>query len=171
MHQFGDQQAALAARYAAIVLLSTYSNGIGDLRDRAGLRRILHRTVHDARKLDRHLIGDGLDAATVTTDLRALTNDPHKFRWGLAKYREDLAYYSEEFRAKNQPRELATVFFETLKDRASRLADDTAATTASIRASADLRQSMANTRLQRAILLLSLIAAAVAVISLVAQGH
>jgi hypothetical protein len=170
MQQFGDQQAALVARYAAIVLLSTYSNGIGDLRDRAGFRRILHRTVHDARKLDRHLIGDGLDAATVTTDLRAMTNDLHRFRWGLAEYSEDLAYYSESFRAKNPPRELVAVFFETLKDRATRLADDTAATTASIRASADLRQSMANTRLQRATLLLSLIAAAVAIISLVAQS-
>jgi hypothetical protein len=65
---------------------------------------------------------------------------------------------------------LVEFFFEALKNRATRLAEDTAATTASIRASAELRQSVSNTRLQRATLLLSLIAAAVAIISLLAQS-
>src|SRR5882757_4506152 len=170
MQQFGDQQAALAARYAAIVLLSTYSNGVGHLRDQAGLRRRINRTVRDTRKLDRHLIGDGLDAATVTTDLRAVTNDLTRFRWGLAEYSEDLSSYSDSFREKHEPRQLVEFFFEALKNRATRLAEDTAATTASIRASAELRQSVSNTRLQRVTLLLSLIAAAVAIISLLAQS-
>ena len=170
MQQFGDQQAALAARYAAVVLLSTYSNGIGHLRDKAGQRRRINRTVRDTRKLDRHLIGDGLDAATVTTDLRNLTTDLHRFRWGLAEYSEDLSSYSDSFREKHPPRQLVEFFFETLKNRAGHLAEDTAATTASIRASAELRQSLSNTRLQRVTLLLSLIAAAVAIISLLAQS-
>jgi hypothetical protein len=106
----------------------------------------------------------------VTTDLRNLTNDLHRFRWGLAEYSEDLSSYSDSFRAKHPPRELVEFFFETLKNRAGHLAEDTAATTASIRASAELRQSVSNTRLQRVTLLLSLIAAAVAIVSLLAQS-
>jgi hypothetical protein len=49
--RFADYQAPLAARYAITSLLSLYSDGLGDLRDRAGGRPKLRRPVQEALKL------------------------------------------------------------------------------------------------------------------------
>jgi hypothetical protein len=55
------------------------------------------------------------------------------------------------------------------RESARRLAEDTEAATRNIRASAELRQTIANTALQRRVLALAFFATAVAVISLSAS--
>jgi len=151
---------------ALIALLSTYSNRIGDLRDRAGAKRRVSRPVQEAVRLDQHLIGDGLDAATITSDILELTGRSRITYWNISEYVEDFTRYPETFH-KNPPRKLTELFRNTLQEQAERLSRDTDATTASIRASAELRQSISNTRLQRMTMFLSLIAVVVAVVSLV----
>jgi hypothetical protein len=147
-------------------LLSVYGDGLGDLRDRAGGRPMLRRPVQEAKKLDQYLIGDGLDSATITADIRLLTDDLKQFRWGVPEYTEDLEGYSPDLREKQELREFVPVLCSWLRNQANRLSEDTATTTGNIRASAELRQAIANTRLQRPTLLLSLAAAVIAVISL-----
>jgi hypothetical protein len=164
--RFADDQAPLAARYAMTSLLSVYGDGLGDLRDRAGGRPMLRRPVQEAKKLDQYLIGDGLDSATITADIRLLTDDLKQFRWGVPEYTEDLEGYSPDLREKQELREFVPVLCSWLRNQTNRLSEDTATTTGNIRASAELRQAIANTRLQRPTLLLSLAAAVIAVISL-----
>jgi hypothetical protein len=56
---------------------------------------------------------------------------------------------------------------ELLRDQVERLARDTAATTSNVRASAELRQAVANTKLQRVMICLTIAATAIAVIGVV----
>jgi hypothetical protein len=167
--QFADYQAPLVARYAIASLLSMYSDGLGDLRDRADGRPRLRRPVQEALNLDQYLIGDGLDSATITADIRLLTDDLKQFRWNVPEYTEDLEGYPPGLREKREPREFVPALCSWLRNQADRLAEDTATTTGNIRASAELRQAIANTRLQRTTLLLSLAATVIAVISLLAS--
>lgn len=194
---FGAFQAPLAARYAMSALLALYSDELGSIRDRAGIKRWPQRTVREAKLLERYLIGDGLDAATVTSDIRALTDDSRLFRWQIPEYieipknsksreiaskepavgsitatakrlRKYLKISPMQREKENQESELKSKAFsialcETLNKQATHLARDTAATTGNIRASAELRQSMANTRLQRIVLFLSIIAIIVSI--------
>jgi hypothetical protein len=166
--QFASYQAPLAARYAITSLLSQYNDGLGDLRDRTGRPR-LRRPVQEALDLDQYLVGDGLDSATITADIRLLTEDLKQFRRNVPEYTEDLEGYPPHLREKREPREFVPAFCSWLRNQASRLAEDTATTTGNIRASAELRQAIANTRLQRTTLLLSLAATVVAIISLLAS--
>jgi hypothetical protein len=167
--EFASYQAPLAARYAIASLLSVYSDGLGDLRDRAGGRPRLRRPVREALDLDQYLIGDGLDSATITADIRLLTEDLKQFRWNVPEYTEDLEGYPAHLREKQEPHEFLPALCSWLRNQANRLAEDTATTTSNIRASAELRQAIANTRLQRTTLLLSLAATVIAVISLLAS--
>jgi hypothetical protein len=166
--QFASYQAPLTARYAIASLLSLYSDGLGELRDRAGGRPRLRRPVQEALDLDQYLIGDGLDSASITADIRSLTDDLKQFRWSVPEFTEDLESYPPSIREKREPREFVPALCSWLRNQANCLAEDTATTTGNIRASAELRQAIANTRLQRTTLLLSLVATVVAVISLLA---
>jgi hypothetical protein len=120
--QFADDQASLAAQYAIASLLSLYSDGLGDLRDWAGSRPRLRRPVQEALNLDQYLIGDGLDSATITADIRLLTDDLKQFRWSVPEYTEDLEGYPPHFREKREPRELVPVLCSWLRNQANRLA-------------------------------------------------
>lgn len=165
--QFHDQQSSLIARWATSCLISIYADRLGGLRDRAGIRYRLSRPVRQARDLDRYLIGDGLDAATVAADMDDFTGDVARFRRNVPEYGEELSAYPEEYAARHQPLELVPVLAESLRTQAARLSKDMAIATANIRASAELRQAIANTRLQRILLALTVIATVIAVISLV----
>lgn len=167
----GMLQAPLAAGYAMVALLGIYGDALGRLRDNAGSNR-LRGPMRQAEELDRHLIGDGLDAATVASDIRALTEDLARFRRYVPEYAEVVVNHpsnkkGKDRRKKPAPREFVALLRETLREQATRLAEDMAATTGNIRASAELRQAMANTRLQRIVLVLSVLAALVAIGSLV----
>ena len=127
--------------------------------------------MRQGRDLDRYLIGDGLDASTAVSDLGVFTEDLTRFRRGVPEYTEYVEGYPEPVRSRSEPSELVPSLRERLRAQAETLARDTAAATANIRASAELRQAIANTRLQRVILFLSGLAIAVAVISLIVALH
>jgi hypothetical protein len=117
------------------------------------------------------LIRDGLDAASVTSDLQSFTRDLSLFRFDVpefTEYREHLGEASDN----RTPMEYLPALRDAIRDEAARLASDAATTTGNIRASAELRQAIANTRLQRFIVALSIVAAIIAVISLlISAGH
>ena len=167
---FAVDQSALVARWAMTCLLSLYTDRLAELRDRAGTRRRVSRPVRQGRDLDRYLIGDGLDASTVVSDLEGFTRHLSRFRRHVPEYSEYLDGYPEPLQS-GQPAELIPSMREQLQAQAETLGRDTAATTVNIRASAELRQSMANTRLQRVILCLTVLAITVAIISLVVALH
>ena len=164
--RFNDEHASLAARLAMQSLLGIYSERLAKFRDAAGKnRRVRSRPVRDARELDRYLITDGLDAATITADIQALTSDLVTFRWSVPEYTEDRGDLPERFK-KVPPTELVPALCASLAAAASRLAKDSSNTEGNIRASAELRQAIASTRLQRAVVVFTLAAVAVALVSL-----
>lgn len=162
---FGSYQASLAVTYAMRFLLSVYTDRLGELRDHAGTKRRLHRPVRQARDLDRYLIGDGLDAVTIAADIREVTSDLPRFRRHVPDYTEDLSGYPEASRAQRTPDELVPELCTALGEQATRLADDINTATGNIHASAELRQAITNTRLQRATIILSIIATVIALLS------
>ena len=167
--RFDADQAPLAARHAVTALLAIYSERLGDLRDKAGVRRFPSRPVRAARILDDYLLRDGLDSATITSDLVSLTQDLAMFRWGVPEFIEHRGHLRQAA-SKRPLLEYVPSLRDWIREQAVRLASDTKTTTGNIRASAELRQAIANTRLQRFILALAAIAAILAVISLVTQG-
>jgi hypothetical protein len=167
---FAVDQSPFVARWAMTCLLSLYTDRLAELRDRAGTRRRVSRPVRQGRDLDRYLVGDGLDASTVVSDLEGFTRHLSRFRLHVPEYSEYLDGYPGPLRSR-QPAELVPSMREQLQAQAETLGRDTAATTVNIRASAELRQSMANTRLQRVILCLTVLAITVAIISLVVALH
>lgn len=190
-YRFGGFQSPLAARYAVRALLAIYSEELGNLRDDAGIKSKTRRTVREAKAIDRYLIGDGLDAATVASDIVALTEDPTLFCWEVPEYVECLDEYrsirppsnsvakparlldriknfklhQEDTQNEANEIELAKVLCEGLREQATRLVNDTEATIGNIRASTELRQAIANTKLQRIILVMSIIAILVSIIA------
>jgi hypothetical protein len=161
--RFSDEQASLVARYAVHALLALYGDCLAKLRDAARGRRHLKHPVRDARALNDYLTTDGLDAATVTSDVGVLTNDLRGFRWEIPEYTEDRDSLPDAFK-RDSPLEFVPGLCSMLKEQAARLASDTANTAGNIRASAELTQAIANTRLQRTVVIVSLAALIVAVV-------
>jgi hypothetical protein len=167
--RFGQYQSPLAARYALHALLALYGERLAKLRDGAGVRRWPRRPVRDARALDSYLTSDGLDAATITSDVGVWTTDLRAFRRNVPEYTEDLDGLPAPLN-EAAPREFVPGLNSALRERAARLAADTENTTGNIRSSADLRQAIANTLLQRTVVFFSVVAVVVAVIGLVLAG-
>jgi hypothetical protein len=168
--QFASGHSAVIARWATSCLLSLYADELADLRDRAGRRPKRwspRRHVRDALDLDRYLIGDGLDAATVAPDVASFAKDAQNFATDLRAYPEYLEPFPESARAANPPRELMAWIQEGLLERAEKLEKDTSAATENIRASAELRQAIANTRLQRIVVPLIFFTLVAAVVTLI----
>jgi hypothetical protein len=163
-------QDAFAARHALTALMGLYADRLGGFRDAAGKKRRLRRPVRDGKELNDYLVGDGLDVATVTSDLRAFTKDLNIFRWGVPEFTEYRQHLPDGVRDR-PPIEYLPALRDTIRRQAKRLAADTRITTENVRASAELRQSISNTRLQRLTLALSVAAALVAVISLLVANH
>jgi hypothetical protein len=168
--RFGDDGAPLASRRAIVALLDLYADRLGSLRDRAGKRSRPRRPVRDGRVLDEYLIRDGLDAATISSDLQIMTRDLTEFRWGVPEFVEDRHALGEQARA-TTPLEYVPALCESIRERAARLAADTDTTTANIRASAELRHAIANTRLQRVVVGLAVVAAVIGLLSILLANH
>ncbi len=175
--QFGSGHSMLVALWATSCLLSLYADELALLRDRAG-RRLRHRwprrQLRSALAFDSYLIGDGLDASTVASDVAAFTEDPDNFATDLRAYPEYLDPFPEAARVANPPRELTAWMREGLQESAKRLEQDTSAATENIKASAELRQAIANTRLQRVVVpiaILTLIAAVITMIITLQASH
>jgi hypothetical protein len=175
--QFGSGHSSAVARWATSCLLSLYADELAAFRDRAGRhprRRWPRRQLRMALDLDRYLIGDGLDASTVASDVASFAEDPQNFATDLRAYPEYLDPFPEPARAANPPRELMAWIREGLQERAKRLELDTPAVTGNVKASAELRQAIANTRLQRVVVpiaLLTLIATVITVIITLQASH
>lgn len=169
--QFALYQSPLVARWAIACLLSLYADRLAEVRDRAARHRRVSRPVRQARNLDGYLLGDGLDASTVAADMRDLAENLEYFRRNVPEYTEDLSDYPEPVRCQQQPQELVPWLRERLQHQGLGLERDIDVTTRNISASAGLRQAIANTRLQRMVLFLTVIAIAIAVISLVVALH
>lgn len=168
-YRFNLEQAPLVARYATHALLSLYGERLAKLRDGARARRRPRRAVRDALALDDYLMTDGLDAATVTADVGVLTKDLSRFRWGVPEYKEDQESLPDTVR-RASPLELVPDLCSLLKEQAARLATDAETTVGNIRGSAELKQAIANTRLQRTVMVVSLAALIVAVVGIFLAG-
>jgi hypothetical protein len=162
---FSTEQATLVARYAIHALLTLYSERLAKLRDSARIRKGFRRPVHDDRALNNYLTTDGLDAATVTSDIAMLTKDTHAFGRGIPEYIEDQEDIPEALKRKS-PLNLVPDLCSLLRNQAARLANDIENTTGNLRSSAELRQAIASTRLERVIMLVSLAALIVAVVGI-----
>jgi hypothetical protein len=170
--RFGTHRAELAALHALPALLSIYADRLARLRDRTRDRRRPRRPVREGLALDDYLIGDGLDAATVASDLGAYTEDLDHFRWGVPEFTEYMDHMPEQSSVhRREPREYVPVLRESIRGQASRVANDSSVTTEAVKASAELRQAISNTRLGRLTLLLSGLAAAIAIVSLLVSSH
>lgn len=168
---FHDYQSPLFVRWATTCLLSLYADRLGELRDRAGAPKLLGlgRPVRQARDLNSFLLGDGLDASTVASDLHKFAKEPRAFGWTVMGYTEDRTEYPES-RSNGEPLNLTAVLRAAVQSQTKRLLDDMATTTGNLRGSAELRQAMTNTRLQRAVIALSILAVIIAVVSLVVSA-
>jgi hypothetical protein len=164
---FSTSQAPLVARYALTALLAIYARRLARLRDAAGRAR--RRPVRDAQTLDRYLLTDGLDAATVTADVANLTKDLSVFRWDVPEYIEDQGRLPAGGQPRRERLELVPSLCESLRMRAARLAEDTANTDGNILASAQLRQAIANTVLQRTVVIFTIAAVVIALVSLISH--
>jgi len=167
--EFDDCHERLVAVWGVSCLLSLYATELAILRDQAGAPRRFSRPVRQAREFDLYLLADGLDASALTADVLALTEDLERFRWRMPEYTEDLDVLPEQVAAQREPDELVPALREHLRGQCTRLSEDTRTTTENLRASAQLRQAIANTRLQRTLLLLSGLATTIAIVTLLAS--
>jgi hypothetical protein len=166
MQKFAQNQSSLIARWAVSCLLSFYTGLLARLRDRAGRRRKIGRPVRGAQDLDRFLIREGLDASTVVSDLEEFAAHPVVFHFDVPGYTEDRSAYPESFQHKHPPAQLSAALLEKIKTQGERLMRDTDAATSNITASAELRQAIANTKLQRRVLVLTVASILIALASL-----
>lgn len=170
-YDFHLEQSTLAALLGVQALLSIYTDQLSRLRDRAGIKPRIGRPVRQARDLDGFLLGDGLDAVTVASDLKDFTEELSNFRWNVAEYMEDVQGIPESIRNSREAAQLVPNLRDTLHTSSIRLIEDIAATTTNVSASAQLRQAVANTRLQRTVVTLAVIATIASVISLVIAAN
>ncbi len=194
--KFHDYHSGLMVRWTLMCLLSIYADRLGDLRDRAATRRRFDGSVRKARDLDNFLLGDGLDASTVASEMRRFAESLERFRYGVVEYEQVDDHSSGEFAAGEGKRgsrylkafpkflvrrvagsegsavsssrpsrsELSPALRKMLNEQSVQLVNDMGAATDNIRASAELRQAIANTRLQRVVVLLAVIATTASVV-------
>jgi hypothetical protein len=172
IHGFDDQLIGLGVIHTMDTLLSLYGSRLADLRDTARISRRPRRPVCESLALDHFLIGDGLDAVTIASDLELATEDLDYFRWGLPEFTEYLDHLpSRPNREDREAREYIPFQREALRGLAARIVKDVSLTTEVIQASAGLRQTVASTRLQRITLGLSVVAIILAVVGLLVVKH
>jgi hypothetical protein len=165
MQRFGDEQLDLTIRIDLHNLLSLYSEQVSRIRDQAGMKRRLRRPVKKANELDRFIVGDGLDIATVGRDLEEFSTSPHFWR-DVPEYQEDYSAFPENFKSRYPARSLKEAYSGQIGDLAKRVVQDAEITLGNVRASAELQQSVSNTKLQWTMSVLTVVAIVVAVIGL-----
>lgn len=167
--RFPEEFESLIVHHSVTSLLILYGNILGDLRDRPTTRFRVRRPVREARELDRYLVGDGLDAATITEEVGTPARVPTFFGLNHVRFTENLDHLQANIRKQRAQRDLSTLLRAGLEKLATRLTRETSKTISNIRASAELRQAIANTRLQRFVLLLTVVATVIALIGLMAH--
>jgi len=146
-----------------------FEGRLSRLRDGRKRSSQLRQPVREARELNRYLLVDGLDATALTKDISMLTARPDTFRWGFPEYQEAS---DPDQRIQGPPEELLLTMQknlrsrENLRSRAKRLATDTKATVVNLLASAELQQAVANTRMQRTVIAVTIAALMLSLVSL-----
>jgi hypothetical protein len=190
--EFHQNQTGLFVRWAMRCLLSVYADRLSELRDHAATQRRIDTPVRRARELDHYLLGDGLDAVTVASEIQKFAEHLRSFRYDVVEYTENLDHFpdrstiqepsppnagsairavlrraslkwgSEQAEVPSvtdvESRNLVPALRDSLRDQAARLLGDIQVAANNIGASAELRQAIANTRMQRAVVLLAIIA-------------
>ena len=169
--RFADEQSPLVARWAIMRLLSLYTDRLAALRDQASKPPTITRPVRDARALDSFLMRDGLDASTITSDLKDFTEHLAIFSFGVPQYVEDMEIWPEATRTRRPPNQLLSLLLEGLQTYSSQLDRNMTATVTNISASAGLRQAVANTIVQRRLLILTIVAIAIAILGVIVAVH
>jgi hypothetical protein len=154
--RFHEYQLPLVVRWVTIYLLEAYANRLATLRDHAASRRRISRPVRLAVELDDYVISDGLDSEAITIELLRATDDIDGFRWHVPEYQEDVIEYGPNYT--EAPTDFLPWLGSRIRSRATILKEASHATTGSIQASAALLQAIANTRLQRILLGLAVLA-------------
>jgi len=162
-----EYQGGLFARWAGVSLLALYSDRLSTLRDQAAISRHFDRPVRDAEAFNRYLMTNGLDSETLVADATRLTEDPARFAFGLPKYVQSPAAPPTQSVGATPLTSFADRLCKSMAAVAARLSTDMKAATPSITASVELRQAVMNTRLQRRLIIITLIALAISVVSLV----
>jgi hypothetical protein len=156
----------LPAALGLWALLELLARELAATRDRGRGRKAWRpaRPVRDAIALNDYLLRGGLDTVTVTSDIAKSSTDPW-FLTDAPKFLEDAPRGSES-RPEATPANFIEGLRESLVARADRLRADAMNTGANLRASAELQQAIANTRMQRVALLFTILAIVIAVASL-----
>jgi hypothetical protein len=153
----------LPAALGLWALLDLLERELADVRDLRRGRRI-GGPVRNARELNNYLLRGGLDTVTVTADIaKAATG--RWFLWHAPTFLED------DHQAKNPPSGQPVDFIAGIRRRlvsqATALRADAINTSDNLRGSAELQQAIANTRMQRAVIALTVLAIAIAVASFI----
>ena len=170
VQRFHDEQGPLVALRALQVMLQTYANDLAEMRDRPDRARRFNRTVREAQTMNAYLLTTGLDVSSVTSDISTLTKNLERFRWSVPEYHEELRRSEGAGDQLDELRSLVPLMRDMIRWQAKQLSRASTDTDQNLRASAELQQAIANTRMQRIVLALTVVAVVVAVIALLAGG-
>ena len=106
----------------------------------------------------------------MTSDTGVFAEDPTIFGFDVPGFTESFEVFPTGKR-RRPPMDYVEWLREGIRQQAARLGGDNAMTSENVRASAELRQAIANTRLQRFILLLSAAAAIISVIGILIASN
>jgi len=165
VYRFSDQHSQLVALRALQTALQSYATDLANMRDRADRSGRLSRPVREAKLMNKYLLTTGLDLASVTSDVTMITTNLTRFRWNVSEYHEQREERPAEAPAPTEGNSLVPQLRSSMKWHAERLARTSADTDRNLRASAELQQAIANTRMQRVVLLLTAVAIVVAIIA------
>lgn len=162
--RFSSEHVGLVALHGLRILMDEFFIELARLRDDAGGDRRFPRPVREAKRLNQYLVTTGLDTSAFASDIAELASNLDWFRWGVPEYMEVV---SEQARNHGRSaRDLVPDISEGLAVGARRLGAMAAQTQDNLRASAELRQAIENTRLQRIVILVSVVTLIVATLTL-----
>ncbi|WP_143116044.1 hypothetical protein [Lentzea xinjiangensis] len=165
---FHEEFAQLISIWGVSQLLDVYMRHLSHLRDTVAARKQRFRPVAQARKLDNYIMRDGIDLSMIAEEVKT-----HSDALSVHRYTSTRFIRADDSRGPNHPpspgaasQDLSSSILSAISDRADQLVTSSRAATTGITASAELRQSISNARLQRSTLTITLVALAVAVASL-----
>jgi hypothetical protein len=166
IQEFHDEFCSLIAYRGVKFLLDLYLKEIANLRDRSNVPKIkMRRPVGQAIKLDKFIVGDGLDLASIAPELIDLTTDPRGFLPAISPLVMDLAQQTGLPDGHEVPK-VPEYLTKSIEGQARQVDRDASVITKSIGTSAQLQQAISGTRTQRWAIILTIFALFVAFASL-----
>jgi hypothetical protein len=164
--EFDQSMASLIALWSSSRLVASYTHKMAGFRDGAADRRF-RRPVVEVKRLDQYLMRDGLDATTVVADLAQIASNRRLWSRNIPNFNADLLAIPERHREAAARKSLIEEMMELIAAQAEQIVCDTTSVTTNISASANLRQVLSNTRLQRTVFVVTLAALVVSIVALV----